>query len=317
MADRDVADVKATQERLAPSIGPIGRFADVREDESIDLLEDEVPDSPVDYSASRPGPLGVEMSSRGRGGGEEAGWPKVDSLAGADELSRHQSELEPAAGPDQAIAASAAAESALWSDFVAAGSVRDTGDAVELPATAAASKEDAAGEMVAEPAAARASESEVPETEPAEPGEPVLAGIGVMDQAFDTGALLGAVAESQHQPTGDELQAAAEAADMAGDSTTLRSLLLWTARAYAREGRFEAGLDATHRLLQRSPGDVDAHLVLVELYVARDWNNLAAEKLVLLGRLADLNNDAETKQRLCAVANRTFPGDQRLAALYG
>jgi tetratricopeptide (TPR) repeat protein len=127
--------------------------------------------------------------------------------------------------------------------------------------------------------------------------------------------LAGPVGESGHQPTGDELMSAAETAEVAGDSAHLRSLLLWTARAYAREGRFEAGLDATHRLLQWAPGDVDAHLVLVELYVARDWNSLAAEKLILLGRLADLNDDAATRQRLCEVASRAFPKDERLTAL--
>jgi tetratricopeptide (TPR) repeat protein len=140
------------------------------------------------------------------------------------------------------------------------------------------------------------------------------AAIGVMEGAGDT-ALPGPVGESQHQPTGDELLVAAEAADVAGDEKALRSLLVWTARAYAREGRFDAGLDATHRLLQRSPGDVDAHLVLVELYVARNWNSLAAEKLVLLGRLADLDDDAETRERLCAVASRAFPNDERLESL--
>ena len=145
--------------------------------------------------------------------------------------------------------------------------------------------------------------------------EPILAAVGVMDLPFDADAPLGPVGESQQQPTGDELLVAAEAADLAGDSTTLRSLLLWTARAYAREGRFDAGLDATHRLLQKAPGDVDAHLVLVELYVARDWNGLAAEKLALLGRLADLNDDDATRQRLCRVASRIFPKDERLGAL--
>jgi len=143
--------------------------------------------------------------------------------------------------------------------------------------------------------------------------EPVLAAVAVMGDPLDPESP-GSVGESQHQPTGDELLAAAEAADVAGDNTALRSLLLWTARAYAREGRFEAGLDATHRLLQRSPGDVDAHLVLVELYVARDWNALAAEKLALLGRLADLNDDDETRKRVCAVAGRVFPKDERLGA---
>jgi hypothetical protein len=136
-----------------------------------------------------------------------------------------------------------------------------------------------------------------------------------MEGVAETASLPGFVRESAHQPTGDELLVAAEAADLAGDEKALRSLLVWTARAYAREGRFDAGLDATHRLLQRSPGDVDAHLVLVELYLARNWNTLAAEKLVLLGRLAELNDDEETRQRLCAVASRAFPRDARLEVL--
>jgi hypothetical protein len=120
---------------------------------------------------------------------------------------------------------------------------------------------------------------------------------------------------AQPQPTGDELLAAAEAADEAGDDSSLRSLLLWTARAYAREGRFEAGLDTAHRLLLRSPADVDAHLVLVELYVARSWDALAAEKLLLLGRLADLDGDEATRRRLCQAASRAFPGNERLEGL--
>jgi hypothetical protein len=159
--------------------------------------------------------------------------------------------------------------------------------------------------------------SDSPAAPPAIPAalEPILAAVGVMEGSFDADSPLDTVGESQHQPTGDELLAASEAAELSGDSTTLRSLLLWTARAYAREGRYEAGLDATHRLIQRAPGDVDAHLVLVELYVARDWNNLAAEKLALLGRLAELNHDEPTRQRLCKVASRVFPKDERLSSL--
>jgi tetratricopeptide (TPR) repeat protein len=153
----------------------------------------------------------------------------------------------------------------------------------------------------AEPVAVAASRGEVP-------------AVGVMAGVFDTIDMTGTMSET-HQQTGDQLLAAAEAADLAGEGGILRSLLVATARAYAREGRFEAGLDAAHRLLQRDPGDVDAHLALVELYVARDWNGLAAEKLVLLGRLADLDNDEETRQRLCAVASRVFPDDEHLATL--
>jgi hypothetical protein len=118
-------------------------------------------------------------------------------------------------------------------------------------------------------------------------------------------------------PSGDELLSAAEAADAAGDTSSLRSLLLWTARAYAREGRFEAGLDAAHRLLQRAPNDVDAHLALVELYLARQWDGLAADKLRLLGKLAEFSDDKATRQRLSVVASRAFPEDEALASSLG
>jgi DNA-binding SARP family transcriptional activator len=118
-------------------------------------------------------------------------------------------------------------------------------------------------------------------------------------------------------PSGDELLSAAEAADEAGDTSSLRSLLLWTARAYAREGRFEAGLDAAHRLLQRAPNDVDAHLALIELYLARQWDGLAADKLRLLGKLAEFDDDIATRQRLSVVASRAFPEDEALASSLG
>ncbi len=177
-----------------------------------------------------------------------------------------------------------------------------------------------------EPVALAEPEPVAAEFEPTEPiaeGESLAAAalqedspaVGVMEGAFDTAAMGKILGETQHEPTGDELLASAEAADRAGDSATLRSLLVWTARAYGREGRFEAGLDATHRLLQTNPADVEAHLVLVELYLGRGWTALAAEKLVLLGRLADLDDDQETRQRLCAVASRAFPDDEHLATL--
>lgn len=150
---------------------------------------------------------------------------------------------------------------------------------------------------------------------PIEPDSGERPSVGVMKDAVGLPVPAGVAAHGDHQATGDELMAAAEAAELAGDANALRSLLLGTARAYAVEGRFEAGLDATHRLLQRAPGDVDAHLVLVDLYVARGWDGLAADKLRLLGRLAELNNDEETRKRLCAVATRAFPTESSLEHL--
>ncbi len=191
-----------------------------------------------------------------------------------------------------------------------------------LPELAAAESEFA----VAEPELA-AAEPEFPaETEfPAEPefaSEPAFGSrqaaqptpVAVMADAEAVFGPIGPGPNGGPAPGGDELLAAAEAADAAGDTASLRSLLLWTARAYAREGRFEAGLDAAHRLLQRAPNDVDAHLALVELYLARRWDGLAADKLRLLGKLAEFDDDQATRRRLSVVATRAFPEDSSLAS---
>jgi tetratricopeptide (TPR) repeat protein len=183
------------------------------------------------------------------------------------------------------------------------------------------SLEDASAPVLAEAAIetseARGEELEfAPQAAAIEPAwqlaEPPAVGVmaGVDEPASDS-----STDSATPQPSSDELLAAAEAAEEAGDDSSLRSLLLWTARAYAREGRFEAGLDTAHRLLMRWPSDVDAHLVLVELYVARSWDALAAEKLFLLGRLAELDGDDVTRRRLCQAASRAFPGNERLGAL--
>jgi tetratricopeptide (TPR) repeat protein len=237
----------------------------------------------------------------------EAAPPVSDPLRGVEFLRRVRAAAEVAASaqPEAAVSASAASTASAPTES-------DEATPPSVPTLEVESREPS-GPLA--PVAIAAEASAASAASAAVSLEQVVEAVGVMEGAFDTATPPDPVGESQHQPTGDELLVAAEAADAAGDHTALRSLLLWTARAYAREGRFEAGLDATHRLLQRTPGDVDAHLMLVELYVARDWNGLAAEKLALLGRLAELNNDEETHRRLCAVASRAFPNDERLGAL--
>jgi len=210
--------------------------------------------------------------------------------------------------------------------LVSAAAVTDVPATAKLaePAVAAIPEWPAADELAA--VAVEAPESQTPDPVEAEAGAPDSPASTVECFSPDTaeeepaeqvvpGTEVTGVGESEHQPTGDELLVAVEAAELSGDMTTLRSLLVWTARAYAREGKFEAGLDAAHRLLAQAPSDVDAHLVLVELYVARDWNALAMEKLGLMGRLSALSEDAETHARVGAVASRAFPHEAELLAL--
>jgi tetratricopeptide (TPR) repeat protein len=160
-----------------------------------------------------------------------------------------------------------------------------------------------------EPAAAETA-APAQATEPAEGVETAGAAesepVGVMEPVAE---------EAGPQPSGDELLAAAEAADVAGDMDNLRKLLLETARAYGRETRYEAAIDAATRVLASWPSDLDTHLALVELYMARDWAVLAVEKLALLARLADLSGDEEGRQRVCSVASATFPRDDRFESV--
>ena len=170
--------------------------------------------------------------------------------------------------------------------------------------------EEAAAVDEAEPVTSLSAEAS-PEPEPVVEREVV----GVM-AALDEVAFPGTIAAVDGSgSSADEMMVQAEGAEAAGDEEELAKLLIRIARAYAREGRFEAGLDAAHRLLRHAPSDVDAHLVLVELYLARHWDALAAEKLMLLNRIAELNDDTATRERLCAVASRAFPSDPRLESL--
>ena len=239
-----------------------------------------------------------------------------DQVAAAGEpLDARAVEAEPAAQPAEAGSAPEPEAPAAEPEWAALVEARTPDDAVEVqavePDTAEGTPE-VAVEPEVEPAAATAEPEAGPLAAAAAGTRPL---VGVMEGVEGTVEVAPARAgrdDGTQGPTGDELLAAAEAAEKRGDDASLRSLLIWAARAYAREERFEAGLDAAQRLLARYPADVDAHLVLVELYVARSWDNLASEKLRLLDRLAQLNEDRETHDRLCAVAMRAFPNDPSL-----
>ena len=64
-----------------------------------------------------------------------------------------------------------------------------------------------------------------------------------------------------------------------------------------------------------APSDTDLHLALVDLYMTRGWRAPAAEKLLLLSRLIDLDGDGPARERLCSMIAARFPDDPRLAAI--
>lgn len=113
------------------------------------------------------------------------------------------------------------------------------------------------------------------------------------------------------------LTAAAETALDGGDLDEARRCYLEAAAAQRSIGNLHAAMDACYQALAVSPAAGDVHMSLTELYLDRGWRAPAADKLVLLGRLAELAGDDLTRARLCAMAADRFPDDTRLAAICG
>jgi tetratricopeptide (TPR) repeat protein len=101
----------------------------------------------------------------------------------------------------------------------------------------------------------------------------------------------------------------------AGDFDAARKNAVATASAHRMAGQFHASIDACYDALAIAPADPGVHFVLAQLYLDRGWRALAVDKLVLIGRLAQLNGDSATRARLCDLVARRFPDDARLAAL--
>lgn len=108
---------------------------------------------------------------------------------------------------------------------------------------------------------------------------------------------------------------AVEAAIDAGDLDEARRRAVLAAAGHRSLGQLHAAIDACYEALAFAPADPDIHLALAALYLDRGWRTLAADKLVLLGRLVQLNGDNATRARLCYLAATRFPDDPRLAAI--
>lgn len=114
---------------------------------------------------------------------------------------------------------------------------------------------------------------------------------------------------------GIALGAAAEAALFSGELPAAQAGLLAAARAHRRAGRLVAALDACYLAISVTPADPELHLLLAELYLDRGWRSQAADKLLLVGRLADLDADAAVRERLCELVGARLPDDPRVAEL--
>ena len=111
------------------------------------------------------------------------------------------------------------------------------------------------------------------------------------------------------------LRLAFEAALAAGDFEEARKGAVAASVAHRMAGQFHASIDACYEALEFAPADPGIHFALAQAYLDRGWRALAADKLVLIGRLAELTGDTATRARLCDLAVRRFPDDARLAGM--
>lgn len=150
----------------------------------------------------------------------------------------------------------------------------------------------------------------------------VVAASGPTDLALEVAEAESlSAAEPEPEPQGEPaglglaLGAAAEAALFAGDFEAAHDGLLAAARAHRRAGRLVAAVDACYLAIGLAPADPDLHLLLVELCLDRGWPSQAADKVLLLSRLADLDGDREVRDRLCALVAERMADEPRVADL--
>jgi len=172
----------------------------------------------------------------------------------------------------------------------------------------------AADPPAAEPAGAATKSSEKASAAPAAYVE--VDGVAAAG-AESARAAEGESAEVVPEPVGLDiaLGGAAEAALYAGDLATAHEGLLAAARAHRRAGRVVAAVDACYLAISIAPADPAIHLLLAEIYLDRGWRSQAADKLLLLGRLADLDADAAVRERLCELVSARLSDEPRVAEL--
>lgn len=106
-----------------------------------------------------------------------------------------------------------------------------------------------------------------------------------------------------------------EAAIDAGNLDDARKQAVAASAAHRAAGQFHAAIDACYEALAIAPADPGVHFALALLYLDRGWRTIAADKLLLIGRLAQMTGDTASQARLCDLVVRRFPDDPRLVAL--
>jgi len=189
----------------------------------------------------------------------------------------------------------------------------------EAPAAAAAAEPDVEPEPEPEPEVAPAAEAESEPEPVVEPEADIEAPAAEPEPAIEPEPEAVPVAEdapaAEPAGLGIALGAAAEAHLYAGELAAAHAGLLAAARAHRRAGRLVAAVDACDLAIGLAPADPDLHLLLAELYLDRGWRTLATDKLLLLGRIAELDEDRATRDRLCSLVSERLADEPRLVEL--
>lgn len=118
-------------------------------------------------------------------------------------------------------------------------------------------------------------------------------------------------------PPFDPVQAIGEVEEavQGDDPLAARTLALAAAAGHRAAGQPSTAIDACYMALAGTPADPGLHLALAEIYLDQGWRAMAIEKLELLNRLADLADDRETHQLVCAIVAARLPDESRLTEL--
>lgn len=115
------------------------------------------------------------------------------------------------------------------------------------------------------------------------------------------GEAIEAPAAAPFDPVAARLEA--EALMSSGGVSPARTLLLSIAEAERTAGHLDAALDACLILMTVDPADSAVQLEIAANQAARGWMDLAREKIALLGRLAELDSNAEVATTIRAFAH--------------
>jgi len=139
-------------------------------------------------------------------------------------------------------------------------------------------------------------QGEPPPAEPASP-EPAVAPTELPDPARQ----------------GEALLLASEEAAARGDAPGAVTAAISAAQAFRAANHPVAALDACTRGLGSGPDDVSLHLLIAELALERGAVGPAADTYRNLLRLAEIDGDPATRDRVAAAAQVAFPDDPRFA----